>query len=149
MHSSQPFEPALFEAIVEQIPDAVVFADRDGVIRIWNRGAEAVFGFSANEVLGQSLDVIVPERLRAAHWVAFRRAVDGGRTRLANQVRTTRSLHKDGRKLYVDLSFAVITGAAGEAAGAVAVGRDCSERYLSDKALRDRLTTLEGKQGSM
>jgi PAS domain S-box-containing protein len=145
MHSSHHFDPALFEALVEQMPDAVVFADRDGVIRAWNRGAEAVFGFAASEVLGQSLDVIIPERLRAAHWDGFRRAVDSGQTRHANQVRTTRSLHKDGRKLYVDLSFGVITDSAGSVAGAVAVGRDCSERYLSEMALRDRLAALEAK----
>jgi PAS domain S-box-containing protein len=148
MHSIPPFEATLFEAIVEQIPDAVVFADRDGVIRIWNRGAEAVFGFAASEVVGHSLDLIIPERLRAAHWQGFRRAIDSGQTRHANQVRTTRSLHKDGRKLYVDLSFGVITDAAGSVAGAVAVGRDCSERYLSQKALRDRLAELEAKQAS-
>lgn len=143
MNSSHPVEPVLFEAIVEQIPDAVVFADRDGVIRLWNRGAEAVFGFAANEVLGQSLDVIIPERLRPAHWQGFQRAIDNGRTRYGNQVRTTRSIHKDGRKLYVDLSFGLVTDAAGTVVGAVAVGRDCSERYLSEKALRDRLAAFE------
>lgn len=144
MHSS-PFEPALPGAIVEQIADAVVFADRDGVIRLWNRGAEAVFGFAAGEVLGKSLDIIVPERLRAAHWAGFRRAIDSGRARHANQVRITRSLHQDGRKLYVELSFGVVIDAAGSVAGAVAVGRDCSERYLAEKALRDRLQALEGR----
>jgi PAS domain S-box-containing protein len=133
MHSSQSLEPALFQAIVEQIQDALVFADRDGVIRVWNRGAEAVFGFAADEVVGESLDVIVPERLRAAHWEGFRRAIDSGHTRHSNQVRTTKAQHKDGRKLYVDLSFGVIIDAAGSVVGAVAVARDCTERYLSQK----------------
>ena len=73
------------------------------------------------------------------HWQGFRRAIDNGRTRYGNQVRTTRSMHKDGRKLYVDLSFGLVTDAAGTVVGAVAVGRDCSERYLSEKTLRDRL----------
>jgi PAS domain S-box-containing protein len=138
-------EPALCQALIEQLPDAVVFADCDGVIQGWNEGAEAVFGFAASEVLGQSLDVIIPERLRASHWDGFRRAIDSGKTRHAGQVRTTRSLHKDGRKLYVDLSFGVVTDAAGNVAGAVAVGRDCSQRHLSEKALRDRLAALEAK----
>jgi PAS domain S-box-containing protein len=140
------FEPALCQALIEQLPDAVVFADRDGVIRAWNEGAEAVFGFAASEVLGLSLDVIIPERLRASHWEGFRRAIASGETRHANQVRTTRSLHKDGRKLYVDLSFGVVTDGAGAVAGAVAVGRDGSQRYLSQKALQDRLAALEAKQ---
>ncbi len=142
MHN-QHFEPALFEALVDQIPDAVIFADCEGLIRAWNRGAEAVFGFAADEVLGQSLDVIIPERFRPAHWQAFHRAIDNGRTRYGNQVRTTRSIHKDGRKLYVDLSFGLVIDAVGTVAGAVAVGRDCSERYLAEKTLRDRLAQLE------
>ncbi len=143
-----PFEPAWYRALVEQLPDAMVFADRDGVIRAWNRGAEAVFGFAAGEVIGQSLDVIIPERLRAAHWEGYRRAIESGRTRHSNQVRTTRSLHKDGRKLYVDLSFGVIVDAAGAVAGAVAVGRDCSQRYLAQKALQERVAALEAGRAS-
>ena len=143
-----PTDPHLLEAIALQIPDAVIFADRDGVIRVWNQGAETVFGFAANEVVGQSLDVIIPERLRPAHWAAFRRAIADGRTRYGNQVRTTRSIHKDGRKLYVDLSFGLVIDTAGAVAGAVAVGRDCSERYLSEKALRDRLAALEAGPAS-
>ena len=128
--------PAVFRAIVEQIPDAVVFADRQGLIRVWNRGAESVFGFTAQEALGNSLDLIIPERLRAAHWAAFDRALEARRTRLGNAVRTTRGIHKDGRKLYVDLSFGLVTDAAGEPLGAVAMGRDCTERYLAQKEAR-------------
>lgn len=143
MHPNPLVGPALFEAIVEQIPDAVIFADRDGVIRVWNRGAEAVFGFGAHEAVGQSLDLIIPQRLRPAHWEGFRRALDNGHTRYGNQVRTTRSTHRDGRTLYVDLSFGLVTDAAGAVVGAVAVGRDCSDRHRSDKALRDRLAQLE------
>ena len=139
-------DPRLLEALALQMPDALIFADRDGTIRVWNRGAENVFGFTADEVVGQSLDVIVPERLRSAHWAAFRSAIDAGRTRGGNQVRTTRSIHKDGRKLYVDLSFGLIIDASGAVAGAVAVGRDCSERYLAEKALREQLAAVQASK---
>ena len=105
----------LFEAIVEQTPDAIIFADCDGMIRVWNRGAETVFGFSAAEVIGSSLDVIIPERFRLGH------------------------------TLYVDLSFGLVTSGAGSVIGSVAVGGDCSARYLSEKALRERLAELERK----
>ena len=144
MHPNHLTGHALFEAIVEKIPDAVIFVDRDGVVRVWNPGAEAVFGFRANETLGQSVDLIIPERLRAGHWEGFRRAIDNGKTRYGNQVRTTRSIHKDGRKLYVDLSFGLVTDASGAVVGAVAVGRDCSERYESERALRDQIAALGG-----
>lgn len=149
MQPNLPCEPALlFQAIVEQAPDAVIFADRKGMIRLWNRGAEAVFGFPADEVLGKSLDLIIPERLRQSHWTGMRRAIDEGCARGGNRVRTTRSLHKDGRRLYVDLSFGLIVDAAGAVVGAVAVGRDCTERYLAEKAMRDRLALFEARPAS-
>ena len=129
----------LCNAIVAQTPDAIVFADRDGVIRLWNLGAEALFGFPAAEVIGRSLDVIVPERFRQAHW-----DVASGRTRPGDSVRTTRADHKSGRKLYVDLSFGLVKDGSGSVIGSVAVGRDCSARYLAEKALRERLAALEG-----
>ena len=134
----------LCDAILAQTPDAIVFADRDGVIRRWNLGAEALFGFSAADVIGRSLDIIIPERFRQAHWDAFHRAVASGRTRRGDSVRTTRADHKSGRKLYVDLSFGLVKDASGAVIGSVAVGRDCSARYLAEKALRERLAALEG-----
>lgn len=127
----------LAEAIVEQLPDAVIFADRDGVIRLWNHGAETLFGYSADEALGAGLELIIPERLRAAHDAGFRRAIEVGHTR-ATGARLTRSLHKDGRRLYVELSFGVIADGAGRALGAVAVGRDGSARYAAEQARRER-----------
>jgi len=139
-----PTESGLCDAIVAQTPDAIVFADRDGVIRLWNLGAEALFVFPAAEVIGRSLDVIVPERFRQAHWDAFHRAVASGRTRPGDSVRTTRADHKSGRKLYVDLSFGLVKDGSGAVIGSVAVGRDCSVRYLAERALRERLAALEG-----
>ena len=138
----------LFRAIVEQAPDAIIFADHGGAIRVWNRGAETVFGYAAAEVLGKSLDVIIPERLRGAHWEGFRRAIDTGQTKYGNRVLTTRSVHKNGSKLYVDLSFGLLKDEAGAVIGAMAVGRDGTARYLSDGALRARVAELEKKEDS-
>src|SRR5215510_12073143 len=105
MPAEEPFSLTL--SIVEQTADAIIFADRQGVIRLWNRAAETIFGFSADEVIGQSLDLIIPERLRPAHWKAFHQALEAGRTRLGRQALVTRSVHKSGARLYVDLSFAI------------------------------------------
>ena len=129
----------LFQAIVEQAPDAIIFADRGGAIRVWNSGAETVFGYTAAEVLGKSLDVIIPERLRGAHWEGFRRAIETGQTKHGNRVLTTRSIHKNGSKLYVDLSFGLVSDEAGAVIGAIAVGRDGTARYLSEGASRARV----------
>ena len=134
MHPAPRFENAnwnLFQAIVEQASDVMIFADRDGVIRVWNRGAEAVFGYSAGEVLGNSLDMIIPERFRRDHWQGFYRAIETGQSKYEGRVLTTRSLHKNGGRLYVDMSFSVIRNAAGVVAGALAIARDCTARQLA------------------
>lgn len=133
----------LFKSIVEQAPEAVIFADPGGVIRVWNAGAQALFGFSAAEAIGNSLDLIIPERFRRAHWEAFDRAIANGHTRLGSQVRTTRSIHKDGRKLYVELSFGLVADDTGRIAGALAVGRDGTARYLEERALREKLASAQ------
>jgi PAS domain S-box-containing protein len=151
MQSAHEFEDAnlnLFRPIVEQAPDAVIFADCEGMIRLWNRGAEAVFGYSAAEVLGNSLDVIIPERFRRAHWEGFRKAIDTAQTKYKNKVLTTQSVHKDGSKLYVDLSFGLVTAENGTVIGALAVGRDCTARHHSERALRTRIAELEEKANS-
>jgi PAS domain S-box-containing protein len=135
----------VYRWIVEQTTDAVIFADREGLIRIWNRSAESVFGFSADDVMGQSLDIIIPAELRKRHWEGFRRAIEAGKTRLGSRVLVTSGLHKDGSRLYVDLSFAVIVDDAGRAEGALAIGRNVTDRYLADKALRKRAAELEAK----
>ena len=125
--------------------DAVIFADREGSIRLWNRGAELLFGYAAAEAIGQSLDLIIPERLRRAHWEAFDRSLQTGRTKYTDRVLTTRSMHKDGRKLYVDLSFGLAKDAGGAMQGAFAIGRDCTERYGAESALKARVQALEAQ----
>ncbi|HCZ13355.1 MAG TPA: PAS domain S-box protein [Accumulibacter sp.] len=124
----------LFQALVAQAPDVIIFADRAGTIRVWNSRAEKVFGHSAAEVLGESLDVIIPERLRKAHWNGFHKAIDSGQTRYRNQVLTTRSVHRDGSKLYVELSFGLVRDGTGAIVGSLAIGRDCTARHLKAAA---------------
>lgn len=123
-----------FEAIVQQAPHAMIYADRDGIIRIWNAAAESAFGYGAAEVAGVSLDVIIPERLRSAHWAGFRKSVERGQSKYGGRVMTTRATHKGGSALYVDLSFALIKDATSIVAGAVAIIRDGTERHRSRSA---------------
>jgi PAS domain S-box-containing protein len=135
----------VFRRIVEQTTDAIIFADREGLIRIWNQGAESVFGFPARDVLGKRLDVIIPEELRKKHWEGYSKAIETGKTKLGSRVLTTRSRHKDESRLYVDLSFTVIVDDSGHAEGALAIGRNVTERYLADKAHRKRTAELENR----
>lgn len=135
----------IYRRIVEQEPEAVIFADCGGIIQIWNKGAEDVFGFSRQEVVGKSLDVIIPETLRERHWKAYDRAMETGVLGQGSRVMPTRALHKDGRMLYVDLSFAIIKDDSGQVKGSLGIGRDMTERYLSGKAQKKYIAELEKK----
>lgn len=126
----------LGDLIVEQTADAVIYANRDGVIERWNAAASAMFGFGADEALGQNLDIIIPERLRDAHWRGFDAAMASGRTRLHGRPTLTRAAHKSGRQLYVEMSFAVVVDAVGSTLGSVAVARDVTERIEREKVAR-------------
>ena len=126
---------SLAEAILEQIADAVIFADATGTIRRWNHAAVALFGYSAAEALGQNLDLIIPEHLRAAHWRGFEAAMTDGVMKLQGRPTLTRATHQTGRKLYVEMTFALVKGQAGGAAhGAVAVARDVTRRIEEQRA---------------
>jgi PAS domain S-box-containing protein len=116
------------ESIIEQIADAIIYADADGIIRRWNHAAAALFGYSADEALGQKLDLIIPEHLRAAHWRGFEAAMEKGVMRLQGRPTVTRATHQSGRKLYIEMTFALVKGEAGAVCGAVAVARGVTER---------------------
>ena len=128
---------SLAESILEQIGDALVYVDQTGTIRRWNRAAAALFGFTAAEALGQSLDRIVPEHLRAGHWRGFDAAMTTGALKLQGRPTLTRATHQTGRKLYVEMTFALVRGRGGSApVGAVAVARDVTERMEQQRAGR-------------
>lgn len=109
--------------VFEQAPDAMILSDVDGNILLWNRAAEAMFGHPADATLGHSMDMIIPERFRAAHWAGFRRAVETGVEKYHGQVMTTRAVHADGGKVYVDLSFGMIRDTTGAVCGVLAIAR--------------------------
>jgi PAS domain S-box-containing protein len=138
-------EAGLSERLIEQAPDAVIFADRDGTIRAWNAAAERVFGHSTAEAVGQNLDLIVPERFREAHWKGFERAVGEGDTKYRGQALPTRSVRKDGTAIYVELSFAIVKDASGDVVGALAHARDITERFQREREQRDHVKELEAK----
>jgi PAS domain S-box-containing protein len=137
-------EADLAQVVLEQACDAIIVADREGHIRVWNSGAEGVFGWSEREALGERLDLIIPERFRAAHWSAFDQAVTTGETKHGGEAMTTRSVTKDADDLYVDISFALLKR-AGEVLGVVAIARDVTARYTAERKLRARVAELEGQ----
>jgi PAS domain S-box-containing protein len=126
---------SLAETVLEQIGDAVIYADVKGTIMRWNHAAAALFGYSAAEALGQNLDLIITEHLRAAHWKGFEAAMTNGVLKLQGRPTLTRATHQTGRKLYVEMTFALVKGdGGGTALGAVAVARDVTERIEQQRA---------------
>jgi PAS domain S-box-containing protein len=123
-------------AIVDQMEDAVVLADRNGVIRLWNRGAEVLFGFSAEDAIGAGLDLIVPDKFLRGHEEGFKRAVACGRLRTEGRVLTTRAKNKYGSRLYVDFTFGLLKSPSGEVLGVFAIGRDATARHLEEVAMK-------------
>jgi PAS domain S-box-containing protein len=117
----------LHQRIVELLPDALIFADRAGVIRIWNARAAALFGYAADEALGKSLDLIIPEHLRAAHWRGYHAAIASGGTRLGGKPMLTRATPRSGGKVFLEVAFGIVTDSSGAVLGAVATGRPSSK----------------------
>lgn len=134
MHADAPPTPSLGDLIVEQTTDAVIYADHEGIIVRWNPAAARLFGYPREEAVGQSLDLIIPEPLRAAHWRGFDAAMASGGTRLHGKPTVTRAVHRSGQKLYVEMSFSLIADTTGETIGSVAIARDVTARILAEKA---------------
>lgn len=131
-------ESSLAIAIFLHAPDVVIFVDTEEVIRFWNRRAEEVFGYASADVLGHTLDLIIPERLRQPHHTGFRRAVDSGHTRLGGKALTTRAVHKNGHALYLEIAFGLVPDVDGRVCGVVAIGRDITARHLAARALPEQ-----------
>ncbi|MET4717131.1 PAS domain S-box-containing protein [Bradyrhizobium japonicum] len=122
--------------IIDDVADALIYSDRAGAITRWNRASTTLFGFSAGEALGQNLDLIIPEHLRAAHWKGFEAALATGAMKLAGRPTLTRALHKSGRKLYIEMTFALVRDTGGAVVGSVAMARDVTERVERERAAR-------------
>ncbi|MFN3975051.1 MAG: PAS domain-containing protein [Dehalococcoidia bacterium] len=135
----------LCRQIVEQSMDAIIVADREGVIRLWNRGAEAVFGWTAGEAIGRSLDIIIPERHRARHWEGYRRVMETGVTRYGREVLAVPALKKDGSRVSIEFTIVLIRGDAGKVIGVGAVIRDVTARWERERATLERLKALEAQ----
>ena len=138
-------DTTLMDRLHEQAPDGVIFAGTDGVIQEWNAAAEAMFGHTREEAVGQSLDLIIPEEFRKAHWAGYDRALGDGDTKYKGRALPTRSVRKDGSTFYVELSFAIVHDEAGTVLGALAHARDISERWANDREQRRRLRELEAQ----
>jgi PAS domain S-box-containing protein len=134
----------MFRWIVDAMPEGVVYSDRDGIIRLWNHGAEAIFGYRREDALGRTLDLIIPERWRARHWEGYRAVMRTGVTRYGREVLAVPASRSDGARISIELSIMLPTDRDGQVLGAVAIVRDVTTRWDKEQALRKRLARLEG-----
>lgn len=135
----------LYRQIVENAQDAIIFADRDGIIRLWNSGAEAMFGYRTEEALGQTLDLIIPERLRSQHWEGYRKVMATSITRYGREVLAVPGIRKDGTRISLEFTIVLVRDETGALLGPAAILRDVTTRWEREKATKERLATLEAK----
>ena len=138
----------LCRQIVTHSQDAIIFADLEGTIRLWNAGAAQMFGYSPGEALGQSLDLIIPENLRLRHWEGYRRVMAGGAARYGRELLRVPALHQDGRRLSLEFSLGLIRQENGEILGAAAIIREVTDRRQREQELRQQLEALKARSGS-
>lgn len=137
--------PQLVEQIVQHNSDAILFADIEGIIRLWNKGAEEMLGYTATEALGQSLDLFIPENLRAKHWEGYHKVMACGETRYGKELLTAPGIRKDGTRISLEFSMVIIRDEDGAVLGTGAIMRDVTARFRKDKELKERLKALEEK----
>jgi PAS domain S-box-containing protein len=129
--------------LLQDSPDAILIADRDGAIRFWNSGAERMFGHTATEALGQSLDLIIPENLRARHWQGYFRVMNTGQTKYLTERLTSPGVRKDGSRLSLEFSMVLLRDEQGGIEGCATIMRDVTARWQKEKELKERLANCE------
>jgi PAS domain S-box-containing protein len=137
------FSDWLCRRLVATSRDAIIFVDQDGLIRLWNTGADAMFGYRAGEMEGQSLDRIIPEALRARHNEGFRRVMATGESRYAADLLAVPGLTKDGSRISLEFTITLIKDDAGTVLGAAAIMRDVTARWQRDQELKKRLAAVQ------
>jgi len=137
----------MLQQLLGEAPDAIMAADRDGMVIYWNRGAELIFGHAAAEAVGQSLDLIIPENLRGRHWEGYRQVMASGETKYTTGLLSAPGMTKDGRRVSLEFSIVLLRDEGGAMCGSGTVIRDVTERWQREKELKARLAACEAGQG--
>jgi PAS domain S-box-containing protein len=134
------FSELIAQAVLLTRSDAIIAADRDGIIRFWNPGAERIFGHVSGEAIGRSLDLIIPERLRQRHWDGFRHTMETGHSRYGEgDLLSVPALRKDGTTISVEFTIVLLKTESVVVCGIVAIMRDVTQRFEEMRHLRRKL----------
>jgi nitric oxide dioxygenase len=130
----------LARALLGTNSDAIIAADKDGVVRFWNPGAERIFGYTSEDAVGQSLDIIIPERQRKRHWDGYQQVMEGGESRYGHgDILAVPGIRKDGAGISVEFTIVPLTDEAGRLNGVAAIMRDVTRRFEEVRALKRKL----------
>ena len=134
------FYDILAKAVLSTSSDAIIAADKEGIIRFWNPGAERIFGYARNDAIGQSLDIIIPERLRKRHWDGYYHVIRSGESRYGHgDVLAVPGIKKDGGGVSIEFTIVPLRDGAGELTGLAAIMRDVTKRFEETRALKQKL----------
>jgi PAS domain S-box-containing protein len=146
---SEPIAAQLARALLAGTADAILATDREGIIRFWNPGAVRLFGFTAEQALGASLDLIIPERLQQRHWTGWEQVIATGVTRYgAGDLLSVPALTSDGRQISVEFTIALLHAADGTISGMAAILRDVTPRFEELRRLRRELAAQASREGA-
>jgi PAS domain S-box-containing protein len=143
MEAMEALSDEVLAAVVREAGDAVIVADRDGAIRYWNAAAERVFGHTAQAALGASLDLVIPERLRARHWEGFEHTMATGETKYAGATLSVPAVRADGAQISVDFTVTLLRDDGGAVAGIAAIMRDVTAAFEERREMQRRVRELE------
>ena len=131
--------------LIAAVGDAVVVTDGDSRVLMWNPACERMFGYTEREALGQSLDMIIPERLRKRHGDGYAQTMRTGETKYGTTLLRVPAVHRDGSALSIAFTVAMLHGPDGKPVAIAAVIRDETSRFNEDRALRKRVAELEAQ----
>jgi PAS domain S-box-containing protein len=123
--------------------DAIVVCDAKGAIVLWNQAAERIFGFTEADALGQSLDLIIPQRQRRRHWDGYHKTMETAVTKYGADVLRVPALHKEGHTLSIAFTVSMMFTENQKVTGIVAIVRDETARFAEERELRARLVAVE------
>jgi PAS domain S-box-containing protein len=131
----------LIEAILGTVSDAIIATDAGGLISFWNPGAVRIFGFTAEEAVGSSLDLIIPENLRARHWAGYNRVMASGESHYGEgDLLSVPGLTKDGRRISVEFTIVLLHDEGRKPVGTAAILRDVTKHFEEARELKRQLS---------
>ncbi len=133
------------EKLINDAPEAILISDVEGIITFWNSGAERLFGHTAAEAVGQSLDLIIPENLRGRHWDGYRRVMATGETKYKTGLLTSPGVKKDGSRVSLEFSMILLQDEQNNIKGCASIMRDVTEKWNKEKELKEKLAVCLAK----